>query len=322
MNKFPPSALLRGRLPPAIAAGLLLAAAFPGIGVAGFAWIAPGLILATALGKRGRESFRLGYLAGLAHYLLSLSWLLHIPYRWNGIPLGPALGWLALSAFLALFPATWTWLSIKGSGSEGQGSGEETWLAAATSLSASPWSRRLRWTLFCAATWVALEMIVARIFGGFPWNLLAASQYRIVPLLQIASFTGVYGVSFLIAWTSMSLLCAFLVILRRPAMRSVWLGEIILPLAAVIAAFGFGFHQLKHPPAANRELKITMVQPSIPQTLIWDRTNDLARFQNLIQLSEEALTNPTDLLIWPEAGVPGYVNWDTNFYAPIAELAR
>ena len=91
----------------AITAGLLLAAAFPKIGIAGFAWIAPGLMLAAALGKKGWESFRIGYVAGLAHYLASLYWLLLIPYPWHGIPLGPAAGWLALGAFLALFPATW-----------------------------------------------------------------------------------------------------------------------------------------------------------------------------------------------------------------------
>ena len=39
-----------------------------------------------------------GFVAGLAHYLSMLYWLLLIPYRWHGIPLGPALGWIALSA--------------------------------------------------------------------------------------------------------------------------------------------------------------------------------------------------------------------------------
>jgi hypothetical protein len=105
---------VRSRYPPAILAGLLLAAAFPNavslrIGIAGLGWIAPALILAASLGKRGGECFRIGYVAALAHYLASLYWLLLIPYRWHGIPFGPAAGWLALSGFSALFPAAWVW---------------------------------------------------------------------------------------------------------------------------------------------------------------------------------------------------------------------
>jgi apolipoprotein N-acyltransferase len=56
----------------AIIGGLLSAAAFPKIGVAGFAWVAPGLILSSALGANGRRAFRLGYAAGLAYFLTSL----------------------------------------------------------------------------------------------------------------------------------------------------------------------------------------------------------------------------------------------------------
>ena len=89
----------------AIAGGLLLAASFPKPGIAGLAWIAPGLMLFAALGQGGKACFLLGYLAGLAHYLCSLYWLLSIPF-----PAGAIVGWLALSAYLALYPATWVWL--------------------------------------------------------------------------------------------------------------------------------------------------------------------------------------------------------------------
>ena len=40
---------LRSHYVPAALAGLLLAAAFPSIGIAGFAWVAPALMLATAI---------------------------------------------------------------------------------------------------------------------------------------------------------------------------------------------------------------------------------------------------------------------------------
>ena len=103
---------LRSRYPLALFAGLLLAASFPNMGIAGFAWIAPGLILFLAIGTSGRRAFRIGYFAGVAHYLASLYWLLLIPvplaWAWTKV-----LGWSALGAFLALYPATWVWLCWK-----------------------------------------------------------------------------------------------------------------------------------------------------------------------------------------------------------------
>jgi apolipoprotein N-acyltransferase len=316
LNKFSPSAFLRGRYPLAILSGLILAAAFPKFGVAGFAWIAPGLILASALGKRGAESFRIGYVAGMAHYLGSLYWLLNIPV--TGFPI---LGWIALAMFLALFPATWVWLSLKVSGARCQVPGEH-WSAVLKEISKLTWSERMSWTLRSAAFWVAMEMILARIFGGFPWNLLADSQYKIVPLIQFASFTGVYGISFLITWTSVSLLCGIASILGKPTQRSPWMTEIILPFTAVVIAFVYGFHQLSQPTTTDRELKVALIQPGIPQTMIWNPTNDLARFQDLLHLSEEALTNKPDVVIWPEAALPGLPRFEREFSDPISALAH
>ena len=318
------------RFPPAIVAGLLLAAAFPKIGIAGFAWIAPGLMLAAALGKRGAETFRIGYVAGLAHYLASLYWLLFIPYRWHGIPLGPALGWILLSAYLALFPAMWVWLAIRISEIKSQDSEQTSNMTPALrplsshfdEIASMPWLRRIAWTFSCAAIWVALEMILARFLGGFPWNLLGASQYRIVPLIQIASLTGLCGISFLIVWMSVSLLCAAAVILRKPNVRSVYLGEIIFPTLAVAATFAFGMHRLGHLPLPTRELKLTLVQPAIPQTLIWDPASDMDRFRELMRLSEQSLTNETDVLIWPEAAIPKMLRYDDDIREPVLNFAR
>jgi apolipoprotein N-acyltransferase len=326
LKKISPSAFLRGRYPVAIVSGLVLAAAFPKIGIAGFAWIAPGLILASALGKRGGETWRIGYVAGMAHYLGSLYWLLNIPV--TGFPI---LGWIALAAFLSLFPATWVWLCFTVSGvppslrfvaaSRCQVSGEH-WSVILKEISKLSWGERMAWALRAAALWVAMEMILARIFGGFPWNLLADSQYKIVPLIQFASFTGVYGISFLLVWTSVSLLCGVAAILGKPAQRSPWMTEIILPFTAIVAAFVYGFHQIAQPVAPARELKVALVQPGIPQTMIWNPTNDLARFQDLLHLTEESLTNKPDVVVWPEAALPGLPRFEAVFADPISALAH
>ena len=298
------SPLKRSRYLAAVLAGVLLAASFPNIGIAGLAWVAPALMLAAALGKSGPESFRIGYVAGLAYYLASLCWLLLIPYRWHSIPLDPGAGWLSLSAYVALYPAIWVWLLCP------------------VGVLARSWTQRTLWAIYGAALWVALEMLVGRLFTGFPWNPLGASQYQMVPLIQIASVTGIYGVSFLIIWVSLSLLSAGLMIVLRPTARSAWVSEIILPALVVALVFNFGYRQLAREAVPDRTLNVALIQPSIPQTLIWDTGRDMERFHELIRLSEQALTNRTDLLIWPEAAVPSYARWDTNLYPAITNIVQ
>jgi apolipoprotein N-acyltransferase len=178
------------------------------------------------------------------------------------------------------------------------------------------------WAICGAALWVALEMLVSRLFTGFPWNLLGSSQYQMLPLIQVASVTGIYGVSFLAVWGSLSLLSAVVMVVRRPTARSAWLSEIVLPMLVVALVFQFGFRRLAAPEPAERTLKVALVQPSIPQTLIWDTSRDQQRFQELVRISEQALTNHPDLLVWPEAAVPSYARWDTNIYPAITNLVR
>jgi apolipoprotein N-acyltransferase len=295
----------------AIAAGLLLTAAFPKIGVAGFAWIAPALMVFAARGKSGDDAFRVGCVAGLAHFLSSLYWLLLMPVA--GYPI---LGWVALSAYLALFFGVWTWLVSP--------------RASHSTLPAS-WSGRLLWALGGAAGWVALEMLRGWLLGGFPWNFIGASQSPMVPLIQIASVTGVYGVSFLVVWASLLLFSAAWMIFQKPAVRFIWQAEILLPFAVVVGLFVFGeirlergrsareFQAADHAGGPPALLRVTLIQPGFPQTLIWDENQNASRFRELIALSKNALTNPTDLLVWPESAVPEFNN---ETLAAITNLVR
>ena len=279
----------------------MLALSFQKTNIAGFAWIAPALILFIA---RGENGFRLGYLAGLAHYLISLSWLLKISESLQGpAKFYPVLGWIALAAYLALYPAAWGWI------------------VSSRELRISTWRTRTARALFAAAAWVTLEMIVARMFSGFPWNLLGASQHKLLPLIQIASCSGVYGVSFLVVWLSASLLNVFDSWLAQPSARHVWLKELALPIFVVALVYAFGLHQIRAASPAARTLRIALVQPSIPQTMIWNESDSGRRFVELLQLTEAALTNKPDLVIWPEAAVPTQVRKDKSVAEVIAQLA-
>jgi apolipoprotein N-acyltransferase len=266
----------------ALGAGLLLTAASPKIGIAGFAWIVPALMLFAARGKNSGDAFRAGYVAGLSHSFSSLYWLLLIPV--TGFPV---LGWISLAAYLAFYPAIWVWL-------------------LAGKIGTGNWAQRTFWSLAGAATWVALEMLRARLFGGFPWNFIGASQFQLTPLIQIASVTGVYGVSFLVVWTSLSFFSAIRAVFSSPTSRFAWQPEVFLPLLAVAVIFAFGAFTMRAPIAPASDLRVTLIQPSVPQTLIWNENENTNRFRQLLELSESALTNQTDLLIWPEAALPEF----------------
>ena len=283
----------------AVLAGVALALAFPRPGLAGLAWVAPALLL---LAARSGRPFRLGYLAGFTHYLVSLAWLLHIPVKFY-----PILGWLALAAYLALFPAAWAWLCVRSAAARGANPG---------------WLGRTGQAVLCAVLWVGLEMIIARLFTGFPWNLLGASQQKLLPLIQIASVTGIMGVSFVVIWFAASLLNAFDALLARPADRNVWLKELALPIFAIAILYALGLRSIATAPAPERTLRIALIQPSIPQTMIWNSAEAAPRLAELFQLTEAALTNKPDLVLWPEAAMPRMLRDDEAAARRIADLAR
>ena len=295
----------RERLGLAAAGGLMLAAAFPKLNFAGLAWVGPGLILFAALGSK--SPFRAGYVAGLAFHLVTLHWILFIPVRFY-----PILGWLALCGYLALYPAVWCWICARAAGLDGSSA-----LRGPAGEVNDSWLHRQRWASFCAVAWVALEMVEARLFSGFPWHPLGVSQQRMLPLIQIASITSVYGVSFLVVWFSVSLLLALRGLIRNPAHRLSWLANIILPLSTVAVVYGTGLGRITRGPVSDRHLKVVLVQPSIPQTMIWRSEDDTTRFHELLKLSSLALAAKPELLIWPEAAVPSLPRWDTNLWQAI-----
>ena len=140
---------------------------------------------------------------------------------------------------------------------------------------------------------------------------------------EIAAFTGVYGVSFLVAWFSLALYAAAFMIWRQPSKRQVWQSEIVLPLCAVGGCYVGGFFALNDGGApAESSLRVTAIQPSVPQSLIWSPDEDARRFLDLLDLSQRALSDsnhPCDLLVWPESAVP---DLDQPTYSAINNFVR
>jgi apolipoprotein N-acyltransferase len=298
--------LNRGQWLLAAIGGWMWAASFPRMDWGGLAWVAPGLVLLGVLAPAGNHGWRGGYAAGLVYALVSLSWLLHIPF-----PAGAIAGWVALSLYVACYPALWVWLCgvtlhglTAGSTAEATENEGGCWGRAMERLLGGVWWRRALWCWSGAVYWVALEMTQARLFSGFPWNPLGVSQHGMLPLIQVAAWTGVYGVSFLVVWVSIALGLAALRVARQPGWVGVWVGDLWIPLVLTLAIAVAGLGRVTRAPEADRTLEVALVQPSIPQELIWDHGEDDARFERVMALSREALLTEPDLLVWPEAAMP------------------
>jgi apolipoprotein N-acyltransferase len=307
-----PPRILRARWLWAAAAGLMLALAQPNFELAGFAWIAPAVLLLATLGATPKQAFRAGYVAGLVQQLITLYWLLYVPF-----PAGAIIGWLALSAYLALFPGIWCALAWRFFPLRLRG---ELFDPTPTDhFTETNMGQRLVWGLFCACAWVAMEMAIGRFLSGFPWNFLGVSQFRMLPLIQIASITGVYGISFVMVWFACSVFSGAMTLTRRTAGRA-WMSEILPPIAAIAALLIYGMGQIRAVPEPTRTVKIALVQPSIPQNLIFDPTENTNRFKELVRLSEMALQTKPQILVWPEAAVPTMLRHDTNTAAAVINL--
>jgi apolipoprotein N-acyltransferase len=308
-------------------AGLLLALAFPKCDIAGLAWVAPGLLLVSAIPRYQGRTFRTGFVGGLVYRLASLYWILLIPTAWplKGVVI---LGWIALAAYCALYQGAWVWLVWRVFPMEKRNS-NEGFGASVGVIASVVWPIRMLWCLFAAALWVGLEMVQARFLTGFPWDPLGVSQYQMLPLIQIVSITGIYGISFLLVWISTALVCSCAILLKSERRRS-WMTDLFLPMLLIASLFAFGMHRAMQTPNAPRHLRAALVQPSIPQTMIWDPTEEQTRFQQVLEWSRKALSEQpkAELLVWPEAAVPGLFLWNTNKYGGksvfewITDLAR
>jgi apolipoprotein N-acyltransferase len=178
---------------------------------------------------------------------------------------------------------------------------------------------RLPLVVSCPLVWTPLEFLRSTFGGGFSWYMLGHTQHNVLPLIQIADVTGVYGVSFLIAAFNALL---FEILWGRQAVRrwsqlpeaaSHWgrIGLLVQGLAVVAALLGtvvYGFWRL-----GQAELtpgpRLALLQGNLDQRLRNESSvsEDAAakvasHFRDLADLA--AAYRPV-LMVWPETSWPG-----------------
>ena len=288
-----------------IASGILLALAYPPTGTSSLAWFALVPFFAAIAFATPRRGFRIGFLAGLAFWLPSIAWMWAL--KDNG---GPwflvILGHFALSAYCALYFALFGMLLA-----DGQAETPET-----PDAQSSSW-RGIPRALFAAAVWTGLEWVRSNLLTGFAWNHLGVSQYRALPLLQLASLGGVYALSFLVALLNAAIANVVVRILRsarrQPAPRHHL--DLAAAIAALIAAIVWGHREQTRWSVLERTappFAVAGVQPDAPSVFERGRSTVEESLNRLADRTLVAARLAPDLVVWPESVLMGVVPGDRD----------
>ncbi len=260
----------------AVASALLLSVAFPPVGWSWLAWVALVPLFLLVESRRSRAAIYFGsWLGGYVFWLIAIRWIAKSdPGAW--------VAWLVMALALSAFWPAFVLLARLG-------------------------VRRLGLPLMLVApvAWLALEYVRAYLVTGFPWYYLAHTQYRVLPIIQIADFAGAWGPSLLLAIAN----AAVVGLLNRPLLRAGRLARGQVARLATIgllvfATVGYGSYRLNS--AAFREgPRVALIQSDLPQIFNQPRDPNKLR-DHYIGLIDRAVARPgrLDLIVWPETAYP------------------
>jgi apolipoprotein N-acyltransferase len=275
----------------AIISGLLLAFAFPRFNLEFLAWFALVPLLLAIYGGSARRALKLGFVTGLVFYFITLSWVTNTLINYGNIP--TVVSWLILTllvAYMSLYLGLFTYL-----------------------VNRFGKSHPVSIFLLAPVTWTALEYLRStHSIYGFSWQGLGYSQFQSLPVIQMASITGVYGISALIV-----LVNAGLFVLIHPAFHKypVWRNgrkrAAISTVLLLSLCVGYGWWTLNQVPVYGiQPVRVALIQGNIPQDMKWNpayRSEVLDRYR---KLTLQAAVFKPDLIVWPEAVTPFFFGRD------------
>jgi len=234
-------------------------------------------LLAVKNQKAGhKESFKNAFSLGAGLGITGMNWLAYAmiidndTYAW----LIPVI-WLGFSLFFGLYYGI---------------------SALMASFSAPGWRR---WLAF--AGWFGVfEWIRSWAFSGFPWNVVGNIWNGYLPILQVVSVCGIYG---------LGILTVLIFTVPNFARK---LKPTICTLLACLLIYALGVWRLYEAPKDSVwGVKLRLVQPNVPCTLKWDPRESQNNVNKLIRLSKENNEKVTHV-IWPESAVSFLLNYHEN----------
>jgi apolipoprotein N-acyltransferase len=246
--------------------------------------------------RPSRRPLALGFLTGVIYFTGTLYWITRVMAVYGGLQVWVSiLINVALIAYLAVFPALFALIVRQLMLAHGR-----------AAILASP------------LVWVASE--VARgYFSGFPWGLLGYSQIRVLPIAQLASVGGVYGVSLLVAAVSAAVVFAASAPSRR--YRYAPLGVTLLIVTA-IAFWGSRRVASSDLTRAGEPVRVGLVQGNVDQAIKWDPASAANIFRQYVRQTRQAILEGARLILWPESSTPFMFEEDPGGADELRTLVR
>ncbi len=285
-------------------AGALLALSFPKFGHPACAWIALVPLLLALSGWSGRpgplrgtsalRGFGLGLVTATVYFSGTLYWTGGVLAQFGGLPAPLAvLAVILLALYLGLYLSVGT---------------------AAMGVLLARGGRRALW--LTPPAWVASEYLRGTLLSGFPWVPLGDSQVEVLPVAQVASVLGVYGVSLLVAGVNAAIAVALLASGRR---RLQTIAGTVALLAAV-AVWGTWRVADGSLARGGSPIRVGLIQGNIEQQEKWDPSQARRIFTTYIAMTRDAVRRGAEYVIWPESSTPFMFEEDPNGNA-IRDLA-
>lgn len=278
--------------------GALLCLAFPPVEWRNAAWIAFVPLVLAVRGAAPRRACGLGFFAGVVFWAISVSWVRHV-----SVP-----GWITLALYCSLYTIPFA-------------AAAAFWIRR---FGSAGWLPNLGFMAAGTALWVGFEYLRSVLFTGFAWSLLGSSQYANIPVMQAARWGGAYAVSAIVMWVNLSVA---MTLLRYAEARSAWgrrpHPEIMLGFAVLVFAMMQGWRSLRLEDSPTRTLRVSVVQPLIPQMYYYMPQHFAYINDRLHEYSVTALrAGRPDLLIWAETAIPDELRTSEESYDLVYDIVQ
>ena len=181
--------------------------------------------------------------------------------------------------------------------------------AAASVVARFFWRQGLARVFVFAIALAVFEWLRGHILTGFPWNVVGYALTYPLPLMQSAALFGAYGLTAIAAF----IFPAPLVMMadrKEPLTRADIARASAVAIVPIAALCLYGGWRLSAPEAFVPNVKLRIVQPSVPQREKWMAEYQRRIFNDHIALSlgnpkgeKDSLAGITHL-VWPEAAMP------------------